>query len=167
MKLNRPRVESYTSPDGHGSLTYVGMDTSHDMGGSDYRFLYREGEEEIEISARVQSIPRANHAARDQGVDLWSMSFEESESFKQAYYEANPREYQVIRFFAETPGRGFDLPAAAKQFCNLFLELNASYRFNNSDYPETGDGYYWERVFFQPYDAEPKLHFQQSVGIPQ
>jgi hypothetical protein len=73
----------------------------------------------------------------------------------------------VIRFFPEIEGQDFDLPAAAKQFCDLFLELVASYRFNNSDYPETGDGYYWERVFFQPYDAEPKLHFQQSVGTPQ
>ena len=167
MKLKRPRVDSYTSPDGNGSLTYIGLDASHDMGGSDYRFLYTVGSQEVEISARVQSILRANHAAEAEGIDLWSMALEESDEFKEAYYEHNPRDYQVIRFFAKDKGKDVDLPAAAKRFCDLLLKLNSSYKFNNSHYPEMGDGYYWEKVFFQPHDADSKTHFQYSVGTPQ
>jgi hypothetical protein len=79
VKLKQPRVGSYASPDGGDSITPTGQDTSHDMSGFGYRFLYMGGGHEVAISARVASIASANRAAEDRGIDLWSMTFEESE----------------------------------------------------------------------------------------
>jgi hypothetical protein len=88
-------------------------------------------------------------------------------NFKREYYETNPREYKVVRLYPENGEEKFDFLAAAKRFCDLFLEFKSSYKLNNSKYPATGEGYYWEKILFQPYDAEPKDYFQRSVGDPR
>jgi hypothetical protein len=38
----------------------------------------------------------------------------------------------------------------------MYLILESSYRFNNAEYPECGEGYYPDTIDFEPWGVDPQ-----------
>lgn len=159
MRLRMPRVDQVQSEDGSWFLTYEGLDTSHDLGGGNYRFRVRQPDRDISVRARVSaSSSKARKIASEEGLDYRSMNLEEMRAYDESIAEKFGKRYEVILFDIEGDVGGEDIARFAKQFCNSIFILKSSYKFNNEDYPDSGDGSYPDEIYFCPYGIEKKYY---------
>jgi hypothetical protein len=165
MRLRVPRVNQVRSDDGSAVLIYEGLDTSHDLGGGNYLLRLDAHEQTVEVRARIRSATAydAERMAIKEGLNYHSMSFTEGLEYEESFADQYGRRSQVI-LFEKLSSTDIDGRALSRQLCLLFLEMDASYRFNHPEYPASGEGYYPDKIEFCPHDVERRLYMTVSAG---
>jgi hypothetical protein len=151
LRLRRSSIKHLVSEDGTCSLTYKFMDTSHEGGGAVYLFEYRKGDAHAKATVTVGSWG-ASHAikkAEKEGIDFWSLEFEERERYISEFLSKFGNSYEVNRFHFEeiTPENGIDESEIVHKFIKLYFDLKSSKKYNDPNYVE-GDGFYPDKLYF-------------------
>jgi len=165
MRLRTPRVDHVQSDDGSAVLTYEGLDTSHDLGGSNYLLRVRDAGEEAEVRARIRTVTYsdARDAAEREGLNFSAMSSDERREYQQRFADEFGNRMEVILFEIVEQGH-FSLEDLVRRLCIMYLEMKASYKYNHPDYPGSGEGYYPDQIYFCPYDVDRKLYVTIKAG---
>lgn len=161
MRLRMPTIQHLESEDGSCSLTYEGLDEAPAQAGGGGKYLLRVShpEGDIEVRATLQSVGtlyRAREHARSEGFDYGAMSLTEKGEYLYKFAEKYGRSSYVVLFEIESEGDHSDIAELSKRFCEMFFEMDASFRLNNSEYPACGEGYYPDEVDFSPWDVDKK-----------
>ena len=167
MSLPMPNIRHLESGDGSCSLTYEGLDEApaQAAGGAMYLLRVSRPEGVTEIRATVQSTTfrRAEQQARAEGFDVENMTLTEMRKYREHFAEKYGRSSYVVLFlYADEkkggPTRRIDNEAELSQiFCKMFLRMQASYRYNNSEYPKCGEGFYSDTIDYRPWGVDPEL----------
>ena len=164
MRMAKPRVNQVESGDGSAVLSYQGLDTSHDLGGETYLLRIRQGDRVAEIQARVaHSTSHAEQMAASEGVNYSALSLTEALAYLERVSDTYGRRLQII-LFEPAAGSEVDIERDAALFCRLYFELASSYRYNNPEYPESGEGYYPDEAYFCPYDVDRRFFVTFRAG---
>lgn len=167
MRLQTPASQHIESSDGTCSLTFEGYDQSPAQAGGGGVYLLRVTRPEItaELKATIQSTTgiRAEQQAKEDGLDPIAMRSSDIRKYREAYSDQFGASYRVILFdytnkhAIHTRRDIANEPFLAEMFCTLFLRLKSLYRYNNPDYPNSGEGFYPDTVEYSPFGVDPSL----------
>lgn len=154
MRLRMPTVKQVESEDGSCSLTYEGLDESPAQAGGGGKYLLRVShpEGEIEVRATVQSVTsfRAEEQAKAEGLDFWAMGLAKIDKYVEEFAEKYGATSKIVTFEIDKGGNISNIAELSKTFCKMYFEIDSSYRYNNSEYPACGEGFYPDTIHFQP-----------------
>ncbi len=169
----RRKVDSITSDDSSASLSYIRTYNTHTDGGDLYRFEIESDLSEtgkfigtvlIEEATSFIAYEKAKEEGRD--IDNWS-SMQRLENIF-AYKE----KFGAVSYLNELKlDEGKLTPENIKMIrdtlCELYLELSASYKFNNDD-PDCDPAlYYPDRIEFPPFrQGTDSLSYRKTIYAP-
>lgn len=137
---------------------------SHDLGGGKYVLRVRQGNQSIEVRARVSATSReARKHAASEGIEYSALSTMETIEYLEMIADKFGQRSEVILFDLES-GTNCNIKIIARQFCFLFFEMDSSYKYNHPDYPDCGDNYYPDEVYFCPYDVDRTHYMMIRAG---
>lgn len=167
MRLCVPTVQQIRSSDGNSLLTYEGYDQSPAQAGGGALYLLRvtrpDGPAEFRATVQSTTWLRAEEQARKDGLALATMRSSEIRKYQEKFAERHGKSHVVIIFqYSDEKKDGPARPIVEEEeyadiFCSLFLKLTALYRYNNSDYPECGEGFYPDIVEYAPRDGRRRV----------
>lgn len=100
MRLRTPRVKQVQSDDGSTSLSYEGLDMSHDLSGEDYVLRVRQESGEAAARARIRTVTYtvARDFAKKEGVDLSNLDRDERSQYQQRFADQHGHRMEVLLF---------------------------------------------------------------------
>ena len=153
-----PNIDRLESADGKYVIERDGFGgPSRDASGERFLFTIFSEKNPIQFRPIIQSqnSSRASAYYRDQGKDYESLTRIERTPTLYKFMENHGSHRAVILFESptNTPPRATYIQA----FCEMYLRLTASYRYNNLDYPACGEGHYPDMIIFAPYEVDRAL----------
>ena len=160
VRRPNPSIARLESLDGRYSVQRDGWNSSHDLGGEYFLFTVKTEGAPIQFRPIVQSQDsfRITQYYRDQGKDYDSLSLFERTPLLEKFVEEHGAHSNVILF--ESPTKTPPCATYVRAFCEMFLRLTASYRYNNLNYPACGEGHYPDMIIFAPYEVDRALRMK-------
>ncbi len=163
MRLRMPNITHLESDDGSCSLIYEGDagGSAQAGGGGLYRLRVSDQDVVTEIRAVIQTTTSfyAERHAEAEGKELNYLTMditairEDVEAFAEKYGSSST----IIDFYyadehRDAPHREIEnVGQFIETFCKIYLKLKSSFKYNNSEYPACGEGFYTDQVKFSPW----------------
>lgn len=156
-----PNSQSIESDDGSRSLSHAGISggSMQAGGGAIYKLRISRLGKVTEICGVVQSTTSFyfDKYAKAAGIDLDGMGLAERRPYFDDYLQNYGHNYSIVDFYyadehRDARHRAIDNVSESRDiFCKMLLRLKSSFRFNNSEYPECGEGCYHDELQFEPW----------------